>query len=162
MIYLTNVLIYYIFAPTIVTISDLAMYRQLQTTMKKYNIICTKTSLNGREREEFIHRIKTDKVNNYIPGLGYGHFVETQDTFSEEEVKKVMIDLLLEHSDNIRFVDNEYIQEDIESELDVSWYEGEGFYTYDRNKKFIFYALIDSVEIEEKGYNYTYRVKEVG
>lgn len=32
---MTNVLIYYIFAPTIVTISDLAMYRQLQTTMKK-------------------------------------------------------------------------------------------------------------------------------
>lgn len=31
---MTNVLIYYTFAPTIVTISNLAMYRQLHTTMK--------------------------------------------------------------------------------------------------------------------------------
>lgn len=155
-----NILIYYIFAPTIVTISDLAMYRQLQTTMKKYNIICTKTSLNGKEREEFIHRIKTDKVNNYIPGLGYGHFVETQDTFSEEEVIAEMINLFLENG-NVMFVDNDYIQEDIECGDDVSWYKGDGFYTVDSRKKMQFNPLVDYVEIEERGYNYTYEVKEV-
>lgn len=128
--------------------------------MKKYNIICTKTSLNGKESEEFIHRIKTDKVNNYIPGIGYGHFVETQDTFSEDEAIAEMKNLFLQH-DNVMYVDSEYIQEDIECGDDVLWYKGEGFYTINNRKKLQFNPLMDSVEIEERGYNYTYEVKEV-
>lgn len=128
--------------------------------MKKYNIICTKVSLNGKEKEEFIHLIETDKVNNYIPGIGYGYFVETKDTFSEEEAISEMENLFLQH-DNVMYVDNEYIQEDIDCGDDVSWYKGEGFYTVNNKKKLQFNPLIDSVEIEEWGYNYTYEVKEV-
>lgn len=135
------------------------MCRKLQTAMKKYNIIVTKKKLNGKFVEEYIHEVETGRRIQII-GL-YGYHKEYKTEFSEEEVKAEMIDLLLEHSDNIRFVDDEYIREDIEEELNVSWYDGEGFYTYDRNEKYIFNPLEDCVEEEHCGHYYIYEAREI-
>lgn len=127
--------------------------------MKRYNIICTKKKLNGDFVEEHIHEVETGRQIQII-GL-YGHHKEYKTEFSEEELKEEMIDLLLEHSDNIRLVDDEYIREDIEEELDVSWYDGEGLYTYDRNEKFIFNPLEDCVKEEHCGHYYIYEAREI-
>ena len=135
------------------------MYRQLHRIMKRYNIICTKKKLNGKFVEEYIHKVETGRQIQIIGSYGYHNEYKTE--FSEEEVKEVMIDLLLEHSNNIRLVDDEYIREDKEEELDVSWYDGEGLYTYDRNEKIIFNPLEDSVEEEYCGHYYIYEAREI-
>lgn len=126
--------------------------------MKRYNIICTKKKLNGKFVEEYIHEVETGRRIQII-GL-YSYHTEYKTEFSEEEVISEMENLFLQN-DNIVYVDNEYIQEDMEDELDVSWYKGEGFYTINKRKKLQFNPLIDSVEIEERGYNYIYEAREI-
>lgn len=149
-----NVLIYYIFAPTIVTISDLAMYRQLQTTMKKYNIICTKTSLNGKEKEEYIHNDNIFHLSNNTR--------EIKSIYSEEEVKARMTKLFSEKV-NIMYVEEELLIEDMfYFGEDGLWFQGDGLYTCDTCEKIDFNPLTDSVEKEIGEHLYTYRVKEIG
>lgn len=149
---MTDVLIYYIFAPTIVTISNLAMYRQLQTTMKKYNIICTKTSLNGKEREEYI----------YSENIFHLNTKEIKSIYSEEEAKAKMIQLFLYKTD-IMYVDEESLIEDMfYGGEDGSWFHGDGLYTFDTCEKIDFDPLTDSFEKEIREHIYTYRVKEIG
>ena len=127
--------------------------------MKKYNIICTKKKLNGDFVKEYIHEVETGRRIQII-GL-YGYHNEYKTEFSEEEVKEEMTSILLDSSDNIRYVNDEYIKEDMDDELDVSWYEGEGIYTFDRNKKINFNPLEDCVEDEHCGHYYTYEAREI-
>lgn len=127
--------------------------------MKKYNIIVTKKKLNGNFVEEYIHKIETGRRIQII-GL-YGYHNEYKTEFSEEEVKEEMTSILLDSNDNIRYVNDEYIKEDIEDELDVSWYEGEGIYTFDRNEKINFNPLEDCVKNEHFGHYYIYEVREI-
>lgn len=127
--------------------------------MKKYNIFCTKTKLNGKFVEEYLHVVETGRMIQIIGLTGFHE--ERISEFSEEEVKEEMTSILLDSNDNIRYVNDEYIKEDMADELDVSWYKGEGIYTFDRNEKINFNPLEDCVEDERWGHYYTYEAREI-
>lgn len=127
--------------------------------MKKYNIFCTKTKLNGKFVEEYLHVVETGRMIQIIGLTGFHE--ERISEFSEEEVKEEMTSILLDSNDNIRYVNDEYIKEDMADELDVSWYKGEGIYTFDRNEKINFNPLEDCVEDEHWGHYYTYEAREI-
>ena len=131
--------------------------------MKKYNIICTQTSINGQKRVEYIHSTETKKLNHReIPGLNHCHFKDKQTIFTEKEVKAEMVNLLLDN-ENIMYVGEKYIIEAMfYGCYDISWFDGYGFYSLISYEKLKFKPLTDSITIENKGYHYTYQVKEVG
>lgn len=127
--------------------------------MKKYNIFCTKTKLNGKFVEEYLHVVETGRMIQIIGLTGFHE--ERISEFSEEEVKEEMTSILLDSNDNIRYVNDEYIKEDMADELDVSWYKGEGIYTFDRNEKINFNPLEDCVKNEHCGHYYTYEARKI-
>lgn len=134
--------------------------------MKKYHIICERRKLNGQLEEKTIHLVNTGK-------WFFDEFEIHKDEFTEEEVKDEMVNLLYNScDDNTTYIDDNFIKEEIKEGLNVSWYEGPGFYVItkmgedeegftivEEREKIDFDPLRDNVEEEHCGGKYIYYVQ---
>lgn len=133
--------------------------------MKKYHIICERRKLNGQLEEKTFHRVGTGKYRD--------DYEITKDEFTEDEVKNVM-ETLFDNtcSDNTSYYNDYLIEDDIQEGLNVSWYEGPGFYVItkmgededgfsivEEREKIDFAPLRDNVEEEHCGEKYIYYVQ---
>lgn len=135
--------------------------------MEKYHIICERRKLNGQLEEKTFHRVGTGKYRD--------DYEITKDEFTEDEVKNVM-ETLFDNtcSDNTSYYNDYLIKDNIQEGLNVSWYEGPGFYVItkmgededgfsivEEREKIEFNPLRDNVEEEHCGKKYIYYAQRI-